>query len=50
MNFFNDRKQARSPRWFAVAAISLLASSASFAADPIKIGQVAALSDRKSVV
>lgn len=44
MNFFNDRKQARSPRWFAVAAISLLASSASFAADPIKIGQVAALS------
>lgn len=44
MNFFNDRKQARSPRWFAVAAISLLASTASFAADPIKIGQVAALS------
>jgi branched-chain amino acid transport system substrate-binding protein len=44
MNFFNDRKQVRSPRWFAVAAISLLLSSASFAADPIKIGQVAALS------
>ena len=43
MNFFRDRKYARWSRWSAVAAATLFAST-SFAADPIKIGQVAALS------
>jgi len=43
MNFFRDKSYARWPRWSAVAA-SLLFASTSFAADPIKIGQVAALS------
>jgi branched-chain amino acid transport system substrate-binding protein len=40
MNFFRNRNYAR---WSAVAAATLFAST-SFAADPIKIGQVAALS------
>src|SRR4029078_11548064 len=43
MNFFRDRSYARCPRWSAVAP-SLLFASPSFAADAIKIGQVAALS------
>lgn len=43
MNFFRDKSNTRWPRWSAVAA-SLLFASTSFAADPIKIGQVAALS------
>lgn len=43
MNFFHDRNHARWSRWSAVAAAMLFAST-SFAADPIKIGQVAALS------
>src|SRR5579885_3310138 len=43
MNFFRHRNFARWLRWSALAA-GLLFASASFAADPIKIGQVAALS------